>query len=669
MKSFTIKKKLVVAFAGITLIPILILSYFLLQNIRNNALDVFVSSTNRELTQIDKGFTFYIEGVKSAVKLLVDSPVTRKADDSVPNYLETTNKKLITPAEAGEYAVQMHEYFKVIHESNNSYLEVYMGTKFGGYGSSAPGAMPAGFDPRRRSWYSDVARGNTLLVTPAYMTLSTKTAVLAVVAPIKGLDGEMLGVAGIDVSLKVMTDLIKDVKIGQTGYVILVQKDGTILANPSMPDSNFKKMNNLNIPAYSKLNEMDKGSIELDLAGETYLATVHSSPTLGYKFIGLISKSEVMLNTVALSKILLIISLALVACFSMLGLLLANKITRPISNAAAMLKDIAEGEGDLTKRMDITSSDEIGELATWFNIFIDKLQNIIKQVAENSRSVSASSTQLSSISGVLLTGAEDTSQRSTNVATATEEMSTNLQNVAAAMEQSSTNTNMVATAAEEMSATINEIAENAEKARVISSEAVEQANSASEEMKQLGEAADKIGKVTETITEISEQTNLLALNATIEAARAGEAGKGFAVVANEIKELAKQTAEATLDIKNLIDDVQNTSKTTEEGIEQISTVITGVNDIVSTIATAVEEQTAATQEIADNIAQASQGIQEVNENVTQGSCVATEISRDIAEASSAAQSIVSSSNDVRQSAQDLLARSKDLNEIVGSFKI
>ena len=122
------------------------------------------------------------------------------------------------------------------------------------------------------------------------------------------------------------------------------------------------------------------------------------------------------------------------------------------------------------------------------------------------------------------------------------------------------------------------------------------------ELTQLGATADKIGKVTETITDISEQTNLLALNATIEAARAGKAGKGYAVVANEIKDLAKQTAEATVDIKNIVDNIQATSKTTEKGIEQIGTVIGEVNDIVGTVATAVEEQTAATQEIAGNIA-------------------------------------------------------------------
>ena len=669
MKSLTIKKKLIFAFAAITLIPILILSYFLLQNIRENALESFITSTERELVQIDKGFTFYMNGVKSTVKMLTSSSLVRKTDDTVPNYIATTEKKMITPAEAGTFAVKLHKFFNVIRQSESSYLEVYMGTKYGGYGTSDPGAMAAGYDPRKRDWYSDALNTGKLIVTPAYMSMSIQKAVVGVVAPIDDETGTPVGVAGIDVSLEVMTDLIKEVKIGKTGFVILVQEDGTILANPSMPESNFKKMSELKIPAYTMLDSNNDGSAELEFKGETYLAAIHTSSTLGYRFIGLISKAEVMENAVSMSKVLLIISITLVVIFSFLGLLLANSITKPISNAVVMLKDIAEGEGDLTKRMEIASRDEIGELATWFNIFIDKLQKIIGQIAENSNGVSESSEQLSGISGDLLTNAEETSQRSGNVAASTEEMSANLNNVAAAMEQSSTNTNMVATAAEEMSATINEIAENAEKARSVSSEAVGHAESASQHMKQLGTAADKIGKVTETITEISEQTNLLALNATIEAARAGEAGKGFAVVANEIKELAKQTAEATLDIKNLIDDVQNTSMSTEKGIDSISSVINGVNEIVSTIATAVEEQTAATREIANNIAQASQGIQEVNENVTQSSTVATEISRDISETSSAAQSITSSSNEVRMSAKTLSERAHELKTIVGSFKI
>lgn len=352
-----------------------------------------------------------------------------------------------------------------------------------------------------------------------------------------------------------------------------------------------------------------------------------------------------------------------------LNLIIVFGITSGLKQLISNFRDVAEGEGDLTKRINIRSGDELGELAKLFNIFLEKLQGIIKQIAESSSSVGTSSTELATISQDLLLNSGDTSQRADNVATSSEEMSANLNNVAAAMEQSSTNANMVASAAEEMTATINEIAENAERARSVSGEAVEQASNASEKMTELGQAADKIGKVTETITEISEQTNLLALNATIEAARAGEAGKGFAVVANEIKELAKQTAEATLDIKTLIDDVQGTSKTTREEISQISSVIGGVNEIVATIATAVEEQTAATREIANNISQASEGIQEVNENVSQSSTVAADITHDITEVSSAAQKISHSSNEVKNSAEELQVRSTELNVIVGRFKV
>jgi methyl-accepting chemotaxis protein len=366
---------------------------------------------------------------------------------------------------------------------------------------------------------------------------------------------------------------------------------------------------------------------------------------------------------IAILCIILLAAIGLPLFFS------TRSVVKPINRTVLMLKDIAQGEGDLTKRLEIIKKDEIGELAGWFNIFLEKLQGMMRKIADNTRVIDRSAEEFSEIAIQLSNGAGDTSTRATNVSGSAEEMSANLNGVAAAMEESATNINMVATAAEEMSATINEIAQNAEKARGVADQAVSKAAAASDQMDTLNQAATGIGKVVETITEISEQVNLLALNATIEAARAGEAGKGFAVVANEIKELAKQTSAATLEIKAKIENIQDSTDGTVKGIGEITDVIQSVNDIVGTIATAVEEQSAATREIASNVAQASQGIQEVNENVNQSSTVATEISNDIAAVNQSSGEIAEGSDQVRTSAENLRQMAGDLKSIVCSFKV
>lgn len=358
-------------------------------------------------------------------------------------------------------------------------------------------------------------------------------------------------------------------------------------------------------------------------------------------------------------------ALALGALF---GWLTTRAITRPIQAVTAGLKDVAEGEGDLTKRLDIESGNEVGELASWFNVFIGNMDHMIKEIAQNASRLNASSSQLFQISGHLSDAAGNMSGRSNAVASAAEEMSNTMASVASASEQAATNVNVVATAAGEMNATVTEIASNTARARVITEQATSRAKTTSQRINQLGNAAVAISKVNEVITEISEQTNLLALNATIEAARAGEAGKGFAVVANEIKALAGQTARATQDIRAKISDIQNSTSQTVVEIEEITKVIGEVNDTVAVIATAVEEQAAMTREIAANITQAAQGIQEVNHNVAQSSEVSNNIAGDIGKVSGDAEEIFDNSAQVKTNADELSKLANLLNAVVERFK-
>ncbi len=344
-------------------------------------------------------------------------------------------------------------------------------------------------------------------------------------------------------------------------------------------------------------------------------------------------------------------------------------IARPINAAVAGLQDIATGEGDLTKRLAVRSTDEIGELARWLNEFMGKLQGIVGKISTDTQNLDKAAKDLLGFADVLANGSGETSRQAESVAVAAEEMTANLGGVAAAMEESTTNITMVASAAGEMTSTIDEIARNVEQANKIAGNAVEQARKTAIKMDSLGEAAQAIGQVTETITEISDQTNLLALNATIEAARAGEAGKGFAVVANEIKELARQTADATLNIKEKITGVQRTTAETVADIGAITAVINQVSELVSAIATAVDEQAGTSRDIAANISQASQGLQEVNENVNQSSAVAAGITRDIAGVGGASVELAESSQKVRTSAGSLQNLAAGLKEIVNQFRI
>lgn len=358
-----------------------------------------------------------------------------------------------------------------------------------------------------------------------------------------------------------------------------------------------------------------------------------------------------------------ILAIVIVVCMY----LLQSSIIKPLRIVNGFIDRLANG--DLSGTLKATSEDEIGNMISKLGETTVKLNTMIKGIVQAGDQLFDSAGELSTSADSASVNSADAASRTISVAAAAEEMSTNMSTVAAATEQAATNIAMVSSATTEMTSTINQIVRSTEKAQNITKIAVSEASSASEKVDELGRAAHEIGRVTEAITEISEQTNLLALNATIEAARAGEAGKGFAVVANEIKELAKQTAGATGEIKSRIESIQGSTEATVKQIQQISQVINEVNDIVNSIVTAVEEQSSTTNEIASNISEATVGIQEVTENVAQVSMVSTSVARDIAEISQSTDSISQGSSKMKTNAVKLTRMAEQLKDSVRHFKI
>ena len=305
------------------------------------------------------------------------------------------------------------------------------------------------------------------------------------------------------------------------------------------------------------------------------------------------------------------------------------------------VKDIAKGEGDLTKRIPPSAGDEIGELAKWFNTFLDKLQETITPIAEAAVEVGKASAQMSQISQQISANSEETSAQAGVVSSATDQVNRGLQTVASSTE--------------EMSSSIREIAKSATEAAKIADIAMKTATETNAIVTKLGRSSAEIGQVIKVITSIAQKTDLLALNATVEAARAGDVGAGFAVVANEVKELAKQTATATEDISRKIQAIQGDAKSAVAAIASIREVIGQVNDISGTIATAVEQQSATTSEMSRNVAEAARGSSEVAQNI-QG-------------VAQAAQSTSQGATDSQRAASHLTETSGQLRELLRRFKI
>ena len=224
MKNLSIKKKLLISFGLVILVPVTIICVIIGMKIRTSSVEGFIDSTSRELSQVDNAMGFFVNAAKMDVALLATHPLLAKTDTTLPNYRQTSAPTRIDPNEAGGISKDMHLMFKQMHDNRDAYIEVYMGSKWGGYLSSLVSEMPGGYNPLKRGWYSKNINTDGLIITPAYMTLSTKAAVFSVVSAVKTAGGDRVGVVGVDVALKALTDLVNEIKIGKTGYAMLVRE-------------------------------------------------------------------------------------------------------------------------------------------------------------------------------------------------------------------------------------------------------------------------------------------------------------------------------------------------------------------------------------------------------------------------------------------------------------
>ncbi|HEY0509461.1 MAG TPA: methyl-accepting chemotaxis protein [Blastococcus sp.] len=468
--------------------------------------------------------------------------------------------------------------------------------------------------------------GGPVAIEPySYEVAGQAVMMTSLTVPIQVDGGAVVGVAGVDVPLATVAEQIAAIRPYGVGRAVLVSAGGLVVASNRPGDEAGAALGGA--AATLTADAVTSGEqTQRTVDGSVYVAApITVTEGQNWSVLLEIPESAILADAYSLRTAILVgavVTMLLAGCAT---LLVARQMVAPLDALRGRMEEIADGDGDLTARVDEGRKDEIGRLGAAFNRFVVKVADTVAGIGQASDSLTEVSAGMSGISSRMVGSAERTAAQTQQVSAAAEQVSRNVQTVAAG--------------AEEMGASIREIATNANEAARMAAEAVRVAEETNATVTQLGESSRAIGDVVKVITSIAEQTNLLALNATIEAARAGEAGKGFAVVANEVKELAQETSKATEDIVRRVEAIQTDTTGAIAAIARIDEVISQISDYQTTIASAVEEQTATTNEMSRSVQEAAGGTTEIAAAITTISTVSSETGADASQTRSAAEGL------------------------------
>ncbi|TWC31689.1 methyl-accepting chemotaxis protein [Pseudomonas sp. SJZ079] len=373
-----IKQKLTLAFAVIACVPVVLVAVLIILNLRSEARTDFLDSSGREIRQVDNAIQLFFQGISQNVEFLAGQPQLQAIDGKLKSYVAADAAG--TPM--GEQDQQVFELFAGLAASHPAYAYLSLGTLEGGYVFWPGDPKLNSYDPRSRPWYQRaMAQPGQTQRTEAYYWADDDVVLVSTVRSFANRLGSLGGVVNIDVSLKQLTDIVKQIKLGDSGYLMLMEHNGAVLVDPSDPAHNFKKLAELGT-AYAQLGSADKGLVEIELNGERYMANIWPSEQLGWRFVGLIRESEVMSAATRLTWVIAGIALLLALLFACVGAWFAGLIVRPIRAVAGGLESIAQGEGDLTSSLAVRGSDETAQLAGWFNQFLGAIRELIQRIGQ-----------------------------------------------------------------------------------------------------------------------------------------------------------------------------------------------------------------------------------------------------------------------------------------------
>ncbi|WP_338666827.1 methyl-accepting chemotaxis protein [Pseudodesulfovibrio methanolicus] len=592
-----IRAKFILSIIIPVFVSVVVISSVVSLQVSGTVTEQFKMSSQEELRVVDGFVSQLLKGPAEVAKYVASLPALTGGMGEWTRYFDLPagdNPVLHDGMSAKERSA--FDTFERLMKSHPDFAYVYAGLEDGGYTQSPSENMGNKFDPRKRPWYIQGKQSPTeVTLLSAYIT-TQGVPNIGVVAKVHDSSGKLVGIGAVDMSLAKLTEIAANINIGKTGYMMIVQNDGTVLADPRHKDFVFKKMGEL-AGAYSTLNETKGGLVEdLDIDGVPMFGSVYVSPDSGWKYVALIERKEIMSASNAAVLNTAVIGLVIAVLFALGGWRIAKSMTDPIIRSGSFTRQVAGG--DLTASISVSGKDEVAVLAKDLSEMGTALRGVVGDVRSTVDGVASGAVELSAT-------AESLSQAAT-------EQAANVEEIASSMEQ--------------MVSNISQNAENARETEHIAQRSATDAERGGQSVAQTVEAMREIADRISVIEEIARQTNLLALNAAIEAARAGEHGKGFAVVAAEVRKLAERSGVAAAEISDLsatsvqvaeeagemlgkmVPDIKHTAELIQEitaasneqqsGAEGVNTAIHQLDQVIQQIASASEEMSSTSEELA-----------------------------------------------------------------------
>ena len=549
----------------------------------------------------------------------VDSLIENTAEQNTSSIAEWLNTRLVmteATAKALETSANDEQARTLLQaiSTGGGFKDVYVG-RADGYmlmkTQADSDTLPADYDPRTRPWYKKAMDLGRSSITAPYLDAASGEFIISTLAPVKR--GSYQGVAGADITLKAIDDMLSVINLAGTGYAALISQEGTVLYHPNQ-DLIGKNISSL----LGEAPKLKGGEHNYELDDTPWSASFHSiSNARGVDWYLGTFVNEDKIHAPVRSAIM---AGAVIAVIGLLVSLIVlhfgiRTLMAPVRRLNAAMADIGSNDADLTQRLDDSARDEFGQLAASFNQFVEKIHEVVREVQQGSNELATNVTALRDTAKTSRSSVESQQAEVDMVAAAINEMSAAASEIAQNAQQTADAAN---TADDDSRASLETVSASRDAVQKLSHEV----SAATEVIDALGRDVASITSVLEVIQGIAEQTNLLALNAAIEAARAGDAGRGFAVVADEVRNLAQRTQSSTEEINNMIErlqkgasdavDVMKASTAVSnvsmekaqdamDSLNRIAEAITAISQMTSQIATASEEQTSVTEELNSSI--------------------------------------------------------------------